>query len=80
LHNQFYKKIGELIKAISVIIEKGIKDKELKLHPSVAIAAVFLSLTSIIAHQKVKIGKHKIQQIDISPELLFKIFMEGIGI
>ncbi|HAX61091.1 MAG TPA: hypothetical protein DCX95_00810 [Elusimicrobia bacterium] len=78
LHNQFRKKIGELIKAISIIIEKGIKDKELKPYPSVAIATVFLSLTSIIAHQKVEIGKHKIQQIDISTELLFKIFMEGI--
>lgn len=79
LHDQFHKKIGELIKVISIIIEKGIKDKELKPHPSVAIATVFLSLTSIIAHQKVEIGKHKIQQIDISTELLFKVFMEGIG-
>ncbi|PIU83139.1 MAG: hypothetical protein COS68_05655 [Elusimicrobia bacterium CG06_land_8_20_14_3_00_38_11] len=78
LRDRVHKKIGELIKAISVIIESGIKKKELKSYSSVALATIFLSLTSVIAHQKIEIRKHKIQQIDISPELLFKILMEGI--
>ncbi|MBI5572939.1 MAG: TetR/AcrR family transcriptional regulator [Elusimicrobia bacterium] len=78
LHDAFHRKIGELIKAISAIIESGVKKKELKSYPGIVLATIFLSLTSVIAHQKIEVGKHKIQQIDISPELLFKIFMEGI--
>ncbi|MEW6556327.1 MAG: TetR/AcrR family transcriptional regulator [Elusimicrobiota bacterium] len=78
LHDRFHKKIGELIKVISAIIERGIKTKELKSYPCIAVAMVFLSLTSIIAHQKIEIEKHKVQKIDISPEFLFKVFMEGI--
>ncbi len=78
LHQEFFKKIGELIKTISMIIEKGIKNKEFKKCSSLLLSIIFLNLTQIIFHQKMDIGKHKIVKIDLSPKFIVDVFLKGI--
>ena len=77
-HQEFFKKIGELIKAISMIIEKGIKNKEFKKCSSLLLSIIFLNLTQIIFHQKMDIGNHKIIKIDLSPKFILNVFLKGI--
>lgn len=75
---EFFQKIGELIKAISMIIEKGIKNREFKKCSSLLLSIIFLNLTQIIFHQKMDIGNHKIIKIDLSPKFILNVFLKGI--
>lgn len=75
LHTELHMRFYKLTQSVSTIVEKGIMSGELKKYPSMLVSSVFISLASVVAHQKVM---QAFGHSEISQDMVFEILLKGI--
>ena len=76
IHEEMQVRFHKITKSVSLIIEKGIKDKEFKNYPPETVASIILSVTSLFAH---KAFSEDTDNESADSELVLKILMNGLA-
>lgn len=76
IHEEFHSRFKKITRSISVIIEKGIREKEFKKFPPYVVGSIILSVSSIFANKEFNENSGN---GDIDTDTVLKILLRGIA-